>query len=108
MNKSSYFYKSRRPSQAGLRKRIREIAETRVRYGYRRIHILLRREGWRVNAKRVYRLYVEEGLQIRNKRPKRKVSAKLREDRNHRKGRMMFGRWTFCQINYLMVVRYGF
>lgn len=86
MNKSSYFYKSRRPSQAGLRKRIREIAETRVRYGYRRIHILLRREGWRVNAKRVYRLYVEEGLQIRNKRPKRKVSAKLREDRKPPQG----------------------
>lgn len=81
LQKSTYFYKARRPSQAALRKRIREIAETRVRYGYRRIHILLRREGWEVNAKRVYRLYVEEGLQIRNKRPKRKVAAKLREDR---------------------------
>ena len=52
-----------------------------MRYGYRRIHVLLRREGWLVNAKRVYRLYVEEGLQIRNKRPKRKVAAKLREGR---------------------------
>jgi putative transposase len=79
--RSTYHYKSRSPSQAGLRKRIREIAETRVRYGYRRIHVLLEREGWQVNHKRVYRLYVEEGLQIRNKRPKRKVSAKLREDR---------------------------
>jgi len=79
--RSTYHYKSRRPSQAGLRKRIREIAETRVRYGYRRIHVLLEREGWQVNRKRVYRLYVEEGLQIRNKRPKRKVSAKLRDDR---------------------------
>ncbi len=79
--RSTYHYRSRRPSQAALRKRIREIAETRVRYGYRRIHVLLQREGWQVNHKRVYRLYVEEGLQIRNKRPKRKVSAKLREDR---------------------------
>jgi len=79
--KSTYFYKARRPSQAALRNRIREICATRVRYGYRRVHVLLRREGWRVNAKRVYRLYVEEGLQIRNKRPKRKVAAKLREDR---------------------------
>ncbi len=79
--RSTYHYKSRRPSQAALRKRIREIAETRVRYGYRRIHVLLEREGWQVNHKRVYRLYVEEGLQIRNKRPKRKVAAKLREDR---------------------------
>lgn len=78
---STYHYRSRRPSQAAPRKRIREIAETRVRYGDRRIHVLLQREGWNVNHKRVYRLYVEESLQIRNKRPKRKVSAKLREDR---------------------------
>ena len=46
---------------------MREIAETRVRYGYRRIHVLLRREGWDVNAKRVYRLYKEMGLQLRHK-----------------------------------------
>lgn len=79
--RSSYHYKSRAPSQAVLTNRIREIAETRVRYGYRRIHVLLRREGWEVNPKRVYRIYREEGLQLRNKVPKRKVSAKLREDR---------------------------
>ena len=66
LQKPTYYYRARRPSQAALRLRIREIAETRVRYGYRRIHVLLRREGWAVNAKRVYRLYVEEGLQIRN------------------------------------------
>jgi transposase InsO family protein len=47
-----------------LTERIKEIATTRVRYGYRRIHVLLRREGWRVNAKRVHRLYREMGLQI--------------------------------------------
>ncbi len=79
--KSSYFYRSRRLSQAALTKRIREIAETRVRYGYRRIHVLLPREGWAVNHKRVYRLYGEEGLPIRNKRPKRKVAAKVGSDR---------------------------
>ena len=72
----TYHYKPCRPAQAALRKRIREIAETRVRYGYRRIHVLLRREGWQVNAKRVYRLYCEEGLQLLNKVPKRNVSAK--------------------------------
>lgn len=60
---------------------IREIAETRVRYGYRRIHVLLLREGWHVNPKRVYRLYKELGLQLRNKTPKRRVKAKLRGDR---------------------------
>jgi putative transposase len=52
-----------------------------VRYGYRRVHVLLRREGWAVNAKRIYRLYKELGLQLRNRVPKRRVKAKLREDR---------------------------
>ncbi len=78
---STYHYKGRRADQADLVKRIREIAETRMRYGYRRIHVLLRREGWPVNAKRIYRLYNELGLQLRNKTPKRRVRAKLREDR---------------------------
>ncbi len=53
-----------------------------MRYGYRRIHVLLRREGWRVNAKRMWRLYREMGLQLRNKTPKRRVKAKLREGRS--------------------------
>lgn len=79
--RSSYHYKGRRCPQAALTKRIKEIAETRVRYGYRRIHVLLRREGWEINAKRVYRLYKELGLQLRNKVPKRRVKAKLRDDR---------------------------
>ena len=64
--RSTHHYTSRRPLQAVLSKRIREIAETRVRYRYRRIHVLLRREGWQVNAKRIYRLYTEEGLQLRH------------------------------------------
>ena len=43
---STYHYKSRRPGQAALEQRIKEICQTRVRYGYRRVHVLLRREGW--------------------------------------------------------------
>ena len=66
VDRSTYHYRSRRTGQAALMKRIKEIAETRVRYGYRRIHVLLRREGWKVNAKRVCRLYREMGLQLRN------------------------------------------
>lgn len=81
LDRSTYHYRSRRPDQASLRKRIREMAETRVRYGYRRIHVLLCREGWKVNEKRIHRLYRLEGLQLRRKTPRRKVSAKLREDR---------------------------
>ena len=79
--RSTQQYKSRRDVQADLKKRSKEIAETRVRYGYRRIHVFLRREGWAINAKRVYRLYHEMGLQLRNKTPKRRVKAKLRDDR---------------------------
>jgi len=80
--RSSHHYRGKRRPQAVLSKRIKEIAETRVRYGYRRIHVLLRREGGRVNAKRVWRLYREMGLQLRNKAPKRRVQAKLREGRS--------------------------
>jgi putative transposase len=79
--RSTQQYKSKSDDQANLKRRIKEIAETRVRYGYRRIHVLLRREGWAINAKRVYRLYHEMGLQMRNKTPKRRVKAKLRDDR---------------------------
>jgi len=72
---SVYKYKSRKDEQAALRMRIRDIAQARVSYGSRRIHILLRREGWKVNHKRVYRLYRLEGLTMRPKRPRRHVSA---------------------------------
>jgi putative transposase len=78
---STYHCRSRRPDQAALKARMKEIIETRVRYGYRRVHVLLRREGWQVSHKRTYKLYKEMGLQLRNKTPKRRVKAKLREDR---------------------------
>ena len=80
--RSSYHYLSHRPPQDVLRKRIRELAEAHVRYGYRRIHILLRREGWEVNMKRVRESYNLEGLQMRLKPPRRRVMAKLRSDRS--------------------------
>jgi putative transposase len=81
MDTSTYHYKSRRREQAGLEARIREICETRVRYGYRRVHVLLRREGWEINMKRTHRIYNELGLQLRNNTHKRRVKAKLRDDR---------------------------
>lgn len=79
--RSSYHYTSRRADQAGTECRIREICETRVRYGYRRVHVHLEREGWDTNIKRTYKIYRDLGLQLRNKTPKRRVKAKLREDR---------------------------
>jgi putative transposase len=80
-DRSTYPYKSRRTDQAAIEKRIKEICETRVHYGYRRVYVLLDREGWGVNVKKVYRIYRELGMQLRNKTPKRRVKAKLREDR---------------------------
>jgi putative transposase len=49
-----------------------------VRYGYRRLHVLLVREGWEINHKKTYRLYTEEGLTLKRKRPKRHRSAVAR------------------------------
>lgn len=49
IDRSLYTYKSKRGDQAALKQRIKEICETRVRFGYRRVHVLLRREGWVVN-----------------------------------------------------------
>ncbi len=80
-HRSVYYYKSRRADQAFLKKRIKEIAYTRIGYGYYRIYILLRREGWPINHKRVHRLYCEMKLQLRPKRPRRKVSARRRSHR---------------------------
>jgi putative transposase len=73
--RSTCRYRSVARDQTALRVRLRDLAAARVRYGYRRLHILLRREGWRVNHKRVYRLYREEGLGIRVKRRKKRVST---------------------------------
>jgi putative transposase len=61
---STLRYTSCRPLQEALRTRLREVAATHVRYGYRRLTVLLRREGWKVNAKRVYRLYDQENLKV--------------------------------------------
>ena len=65
-------YQSRRDPQDQLRQRLRELAGNRPRYGYRRLTVMLRREGWMVNHKRVYRLYREEGLSLRPKRNPRR------------------------------------
>ena len=59
--------------------RILEITETHVRYGYRRVYVLLRREGGCDTHTRVYRLYREQGLSLRHKRPRRNKPARLRQ-----------------------------
>ena len=73
---STFRYDSRQEPRTALRLRIREIAQVRVRYGYRKIRVLLNREGWKVGKKLVYRLYREEGLTLRHK-PRRRRRASL-------------------------------
>ena len=70
-------YQSIRDRQDALRQRLRELAAVRVRFGYRRLTVLLKREGWRVNAKRIYRLYGDEGLTVRTK-PRKKLASRAR------------------------------
>ena len=64
-----------------LRQRLREVAHARIRYGYRRLWVVLKREGWDVGKHRLYRLYCEEGLALRRKRPWRHATAVHREQR---------------------------
>ena len=72
--RSTIHYTPRKREDRAVRKRIREIAETRVRYGFWRVHVLLRREGWKDNHKHTYRIYREEGLNLKVK-PRREQSC---------------------------------
>jgi len=107
INRSTMNYRSRRDPQHALRTRMRELAASRVRFGYRRLTVMLRREGWVVNAKRIYRLYTEDGLAVRTK-VRKKIARRsrvpaLRATRPNEKWSMDFvavrlldGRWFRC------------
>ena len=81
LSRSTLRYQPRPSVNDAIAARIREIAQTRVRYGYWRIYVLLRREGWRINHKRVHRLYKLAGLNLRSKRPRRNRAGAHRLDR---------------------------
>ncbi len=81
LQRSTCQYRSVADEQAALRIRLTDLAQARVSYGYRRLHVLLQREGWKVNHKRVYRLYRLEGLGMRPKKPRRHVTACRRIER---------------------------
>jgi putative transposase len=66
-------YKSRRPDDAALRARLRDLAHQRHRFGYRRLHVLLRRDGEAASRNRVYRLYRAEGLAVRKRKGRRRA-----------------------------------
>ena len=75
------YYHSVKDPRRDLRARMHEIARTRVRYGYRRIHVLLKRDGWQLGKNQMYRLYREEQLQLRSKLPKRRKMVVVRRQR---------------------------
>ncbi len=75
--RSSMRYKIRSEEPAGLREALRTIAAERPRFGYRRVHELLKRGGWKVNHKRVHRIYRAEGLAVRRRKRKR-LAARAR------------------------------
>ncbi len=81
LHRSTFYYCSVKDPQLELRHRMRELAQSRVRYGYRRIHVLLRREGFRLGKNQAYRLYREEGLQLRSKLPRRRKMLVTRRQR---------------------------
>ncbi|MBA2527012.1 MAG: transposase [Pyrinomonadaceae bacterium] len=81
LSRAVFHYREHRRDDRAVRQRIREIAEMRVRYGFARIQILLRREGWRDNHKRPYRIYREEGLNLRSKRTRPSKAAAHRQER---------------------------
>ena len=77
-------YQSVKPRRDDLRQRMHEIAATRVRYGYRRIRVLLQREGWEVGQTQLFRLYREEGLALRKQPFKHRRRNKMRVQRDAR------------------------
>ncbi len=79
MSRSSFSYKAKARDSSALRLRMREITQARVHYGCERVFVMLRREGWRDNHKRVHRIYKEEGLSLRHYRPRRNRSVRKRQ-----------------------------
>ena len=112
--RSTYKYQSRAPQHTALRQRIRDLALSRVGWGYRRLTTLLQREGWPVGKGLVYRLYREENLLIRPKKRRRRVNHQARILQStpnqlnlnstrkcnrrcswHRKGQLVYFSWPF-------------
>jgi putative transposase len=81
MQRSAFYYKPHRRDETLLVMRMREIAFTGIRYGFRRIEIMLRRDGFKDNHKRMHRVYREQGLNLRTRRPSRSRMAAHRLER---------------------------
>ena len=79
--RSTHYYCSVKDRRPELRARMRELARIRIRYGYRRLYVLLRREGWQQGRNQSFRFYQEEGLQLRSKLPRRRKMVATRRQR---------------------------
>ena len=73
VDRTTVRYASKRPQDTELREKLRELANTRRRFGYRRLFVLLRQEGERSGMNRIYRIYREEGLTVRKRRARRRA-----------------------------------
>ena len=106
-DRSCVRYQARRPDDTALRARLKALAAERRRFGYRRLHVLLRREGHLVNKKRVHRIYREEKLMVRRRGGrKRAMGTRLTFWRCPRH-RMFHGRWTSWRIGLVTVGHSG-
>ena len=85
-------YRSCRPPDPELRTQLRDLANERKRFGYRRLFVLLRQEGEPSGINRIYRLYREEGLTVRKRRARRRAVGRGRRSWSN-PGRMLVGRW---------------
>ena len=85
-------YRSCRPPDTELRTQLRDLANARRRFGYRRLFILLRQDGERSGINRIYRLYREEGLTVRKRRARRRAVERGRRSWSN-PSRTLAGRW---------------
>jgi putative transposase len=81
VDRSSYRYEAKPDRNAELRAKLLKLARQKPRFDYRRLHAVLERRGYEVNVKRIYRLYVEEGLAVRRGMRKRLMRERAAESR---------------------------
>ncbi len=106
ISRSLYRYAAKRPDDGELKQRLSELAEQKRRYGYRRLHVLLCREGWEINRKRTYRLYHEAGLMVRRRKRKR-IAGVERQVKAPAARPNQAGQWTSSRMDWWMAGGYG-
>jgi len=97
-----YRYRSKRPDDTAIRERMRELAKERRRFGYRRLHVSLKREGFELNAKKLYRLYKEERLTARKRGGRKRALG------THRSMMVSEGPGQGCPLDFVSVALNSF